>query len=146
MIRLKANFFLFQIALNWLSLIAIMSLLMIVSALYDRKTTPKVSWSKSIALAQDLMVNAIMGGSHRTYISSLLRYLKLTGSRGGTHAANFVDWLWLKIYKEENHCVEAMKPDDVYDFSARRAIAGTLVYWLSLGLFGYLVYLGVTSL
>ena len=140
--RLKANFFLFQIALNWGSLIAIMSLLMIVAAIYDRKTTPKVLWLKSIALAQDLVTNAIMGGSHRTYISSLLGYLKYEKSRGGTYAANTVDWFWLKIFKEENHCIEAMKPDDVYDFSARRAIAGTVVYWLSL----YLIYLGVQAL
>jgi len=142
MIRIKANFFLFQIALNWLSLIFIMSLLMLVAAIYDRKTTPKVSWLKSLALAQDLTVNSIMGGSHRTYISSLLGYLKLTDSRGGTYAANVVDWFWLKIFKEENHCIGAMKAGDVYDFSARRAIAGTVVYWLSL----YLIYLGVTAL
>ena len=146
MIRLKANFFLFQIALNWGSLIVIMSLLMLVAAIYDRKTTPKVLWLKSIALAQDLMSNSIMGGSHRTYISSLLGYLKLTGSRGGTYAANVVDWFWLKIFKEENHCIGAMKTGDVYDFSARRAIAGTLVYWLSLSLFGYLIYIGVQAL
>ena len=142
MSRLKANFFLFQIAINWSSLIVIMSLLMLVAAIYDRKTTPKVLWLKSIALAQDLMVNAIMGGSHRTYISSLLGYLKLTDSRGGTYAANTVDWFWLKIFKEENHCIGAMKEDDVYDFSARRAIAGTVVFWLNL----YLIYLGVTAL
>jgi len=66
----------------------------------------------------------------------------LTGSRGGTYAANTVDWFWLKIFKEENHCIGAMKPDDVYDFSARRAIAGTFVFWLNL----YLIYLGVTAL
>ena len=142
MSRLKANFFLFQIAINWSSLIVIMSLLMLIAAIYDRKTTPKVLWLKSIALAQDLLVNAIMGGSHRTYISSLLGYLKLTGSRGGTYAANIVDWFWLKIFKEENHCIGAMKPDDVYDLSARRAIAGTVVFWLNL----YLIYLGVTAL
>jgi len=142
MIRLKANFFLFQIALNWLSLIFIMSLLMLVAAIYDRKTTPKVSWLKSLALAQDLTVNSIMGGSHRTYISSLLGYLKLTGSRGGTYAANTVDWFWLKIFKEENHCIGAMKPDDVYDFSARRAIAGVVMFWLNL----YLIYIGIQAL
>ena len=142
MIRLKANFFLFQIALNWLSLIFIMSLLMLVAAIYDRKTTPKVSWLKSLALAQDLTVNAIMGGSHRTYISSLLGYLKLTGSRGGTYAANTVDWFWLRIFKEKNHCIGAMKPDDVYDFSARRAIAGTAMFWVNL----YLIYIGIQAL
>jgi len=146
MSELKALFFLVQIALNWLSLILMQCLLMLVAAIYDRKTTPKVSWLKSLALAQDLKVNSIMGGSHRTYISSLLGYLKLTRSRGGTYAANVVDWFWLRIFKEENHCINAMKPDDVYDFSARRAIAGTVVYWLSLSLFGYLVYLGVASL
>jgi len=142
MIKLKANFFLFQIALNWLSLIVIMSLLMLVAAIYDRKTTPKVSWLKSLALAQDLTVNSIMGGSHRTYISSLLGYLKLTDSRGGTYAANVVDWFWLKIFKEENHCIGAMKPDDVYDFSARRAIAGVVMFWLNL----YLIYIGIQAL
>jgi len=35
-----------------------------------------------------------------------------------------------------------MKETDVYDFSARRAIAGTIIFWLNL----YLIYLGVTSL
>ena len=140
--KAKARFFLAQVALNWSSLIVIMSLLMLVAAIYDRKTTPKVLWLKSIALAQDLMVNAIMGGSHRTYISSLLGYLKYEKSRGGTYAANTVDWFWLKIFKEENHCIGAMKPDDVYDFSARRAIAGTVVFWLNL----YLIYLGVQAL
>ena len=140
--RIKSRFFLSLIAINWSSLIAIMSLLMIVAAIYDRKTTPKVSWLKSIALAQDLMSNAIMGGSHRTYISSLLGYLKLTGSRGGTYAANIVDWFWLKIFKQADHCVGAMKPTDIYDFSARRAIAGTVMFWFNL----YLIYLGVRAL
>jgi len=142
MSKFKARFFLIITAINWGAFILLSLPFMLFALIYDLVTTPRNSWLKCVVLLQDLAANVVQGGHHKTYISSLLGYLKLTGSRGGTYAANVVDWIWLKIFKEENHCIGAMKAGDVYDFSARRAIAGTVVYWLSL----YLIYLGVTAL
>jgi len=140
--KLSAAFFIFLIIITWATLIGLFWVYMLFNWLYDLKTTPEYSWLKGTALSQDLVVNRILGGDHKTYVSSVLGNMKTNKSRGGTYAANFVDWWWKLVFKQANHCIGAMKPTDIYDFSARRAIAGVVMFWLNL----YLIYLGVQAL
>jgi hypothetical protein len=128
----RGSFFIILIGLNWGSLIILSAPFVLFCWAYDKKTTPKISWLTNTFLVQDLLTTVIMGGYHKTYISSLLGHMQKQGSKGGTYAAKVVNLLFYIARKEKKHCINAMKPDDIYDFSARRAIAGTLVYWLSL--------------
>lgn len=137
--KLKAAFFIFLVVVNWGSMIIVTSPFLLITWLYDLITTPRHSWFLSSMLGQDLIQNVILGGHHRTYISSILGYLQSNNSRGGTYMALFVNWFWVLLFKEENHCIKAMRKDDVYDFSARRAILGTATYFLSI----YLIYTGI---
>jgi hypothetical protein len=130
------------IALNWGSLIILTIPFTLFAWAYDRKTTPKISWLTGVFLVEDLATNLIMGGHHKTYISSLLGHMQTSGSRGGTYAAKIVNLLFYIARKEIDHCKKSMKPGDIYDFSARRAIGGTLAFWLSL----YATYFWVTLL
>ena len=134
---LKSKVFLFLITLNWGSLILLMLPFMLISLAYDKLINSNIKWLYSAFLAQDHLVSVIMGGHYLTTISSELGNQRRKGSKAGTQAANFVDWLFKMAIGELRHCDNAMQKDDIYQFSARRAIAGTVVYWLSL--FNYLV-------
>lgn len=127
----KAKFFLLLVGLNWGSLIIIMLPFLILCYFYDR-VREGIQWLYSTLLAQDHVANVIMGGHYLTTISSMLGHLRATGSATGTIAANIVDWGFNVATGEVNHCTNAMQDDDVYKFSARRAIAGTVVYQYSL--------------
>ena len=142
MAKVSSRLFIFLLAFIFITLFILFSPFMLMAWLYDRKTTPKISWLKEFALVIDLGVNLVMGGHHKTYVSSILGYLQTQGSRGGTYAAKVVNWFWLKIFKESDHCRKAMKPTDFYDFSASRALLGTSVYCLNL----YLIYIGIQAL
>ena len=128
--RLKAYLFVALAASTWGSLIVIMSIAMLIAYIYDKLV--KAKWLYSHFLAQDHLVNVIFGGHFLTTVSSLLGTLKLRGSRGGTYMANFVDWCFYKLDGQENHCVNAIEKNDIFDFSARRALLGVAAYWLSL--------------
>mgnify|MGYP000910214096 CR=1 FL=1 len=139
---LKAKFFLFLIAINWASLIILFFPFIVFTYLYDKKTTPKVSWLNALFLVHDYFTNVILGGHSMTYVSSVLGYMQ-SRSRTGHYAATVVNWLFYFAKNEVNHCENSMKPTDVYDFSARRAIGGTAAYWLSLFItYNYLTLLG----
>jgi hypothetical protein len=129
--QLKAKFFLALIAITWGSLIILMLPLLLVAFIYD-KQREGIKWLYSILLAQDHLVNAIMGGHFLTTISSMLGHLRLEGSSTGKVAADVVDWLFERAIGQNNHCTVAMEDSDVYQFSARRAIAGSACYYISL--------------
>ena len=129
--QLKAKFFLAIIAITWGSLIILMLPLLLVAFIYD-KQREGIKWLYSILLAQDHLTNAIMGGHFLTTISSLLGHLRESGSATGEVAADVVDWLFERAIGQTNHCTVAMEKSDVYQFSARRAIAGSACYYISL--------------
>lgn len=133
---IKSRFFLLLIGLNWGSFIILMLPLLLIAYLYDKKRSG-INWLYSILLAQDHLTNAVMGGHFLTTISSMLGYLREQGSRTGTLAANFVDWGFQLAIGQLNHCTESMEEADVYQFSARRAIAGSAFYYASF----YLIFL-----
>lgn len=128
----KAKFFLLLIAIVWGSLIIMFLPILIMTKIYDWAVQHKVKWFIGGILVGDFVTNWVLGGDHKTYISSVLGHMKKTGSRGGTVAAAVVDWLFYIGKGEINHCVNAMKPTDVYNFSARRAILGFFVYCFNL--------------
>ncbi|WP_299072919.1 hypothetical protein [uncultured Paraglaciecola sp.] len=129
---IKAKIGLVLIVINWLSLIAIFLPFIVFTKLYDLKTTPEYSWFRQIFLAHDYFVNVILGGTHNTYISSLLGHLHKTKSKSGTLVALAVNKIFYIADGQVNHCIKSMKKTDRYDFSARRGLGGTVAYWLSL--------------
>lgn len=136
--RLKAKFALTLITLVWGSLILKDLLRMVFCFVYD-KFNPKHQLIRNTLLTQDYYTMVILGGHHLTYISGMLGFFKLDGSRTGTICADFVDWLFLKFTGEPNHCISAMNNDDIYEFSAKRALAGVTLYFASLYLIIHLL-------
>lgn len=122
MARFKAKVFLFLITVVWLTLIIAMSPLMILALLFDRV------WLYSLFLAQDHLVNVILGGHYLTTISSQLGKLRQDGSRTGTVAADFVDWLFYIARNEIRHCDNAMQPDDIYTFKPWVSLLSSSIY------------------
>jgi hypothetical protein len=133
---LKAKLALIIIAIVWASLIIACLPLMLVALIYDKKRK-NIDWLYSLFLAQDYLTSSILGNHHNTTISSLLGQLKTEQSKTGTIVANIVDWLFKIARNERDHCINAMKPDDVYYFSARRALAGFVLYLTGLTLVYY---------
>jgi hypothetical protein len=125
MTRLKAKLFLTLIAINWGSLILIATPLMLVAYCLDR--IMKLKWLYSILLAQDHYTHTIMGGHFLTTISAMLGHLKTVGSQSGTLVAEVVDWGFERATGQIDHCTSSMEAEDDFIFSARRAIAGTLL-------------------
>ncbi len=138
---LKAKIGLLIISIVWLSLIVVCLPVMLVALIYDKKRAD-IDWLYSLFLAQDFLVSAILGNHHNTTISALLGHMKTKGSKTGTLMAKVVDLLFKIARNEDEHCVNAMKPTDVYYFSARRAIAGFVLYVLGM----VLVYLAVVGI
>ena len=128
---IKAKIFLMLIALNWGSLILLMLPLLLIALVYD-KMREGIQWVYSLLLAQDHLTNAIMGGHFLTTISSLLGHLRQQGSSTGKVAADFVDKLFELAIGQNNHCTLAMEESDIYQFSASRAILGSICYYVSL--------------
>lgn len=126
--KFKAAFFLMIIAIVWGYLIHLMWEFMLLALLYDKLINNKINWFYSTFLAQDHLVSVIIGEHYLTTVSSLLGYLRSLKNAGGTYAANVVDWLFKVFRNEDNHCDNAMQKDDIYHFSARRAIAGSFIF------------------
>lgn len=135
---IRAKIALILVMIVWGSLIAKDLLRMVFAFFYD-KNNKDVQMLRNTLLTQDYYSNVILGGQHHTYISGLLGHFKLTGSRSGTICANIVDWLFEKLTGEVNHCINAMDENDVYNFSARRALAGFVLYISSLAMSYYAV-------
>ena len=85
-------------------------------------------WFGSIFYSTDILVNVILGGYKRTTISAELGHLRLQRSRGGTIAADFVDWCWELVFKEAHHCTLVMETEDKYFFRPFKAIIGAAIY------------------
>lgn len=128
---IKAKFFLTLIAISWGSLIIIMLPLMIVAYIVDR-FLPRTRWLYSILLAQDHMVHAIMGGHFETTISSMLGQLERANSKTGTICANVVDKLFNIASGQTEHCKKSIQEGDKALFSARRAIAGSIIFYIGI--------------
>ncbi len=130
--RLKAKFFLALIFINWGSMIIVALPLMVVSFIVDKVI--KSLWLYSLLLAQDHYTHTIMGGHFLTTISAILGHMRLSGSLTGAMMADVVDYLFELATGETNHCVNAIEKDDILIFNPKRAIAGTLLYWLGYSL------------
>ena len=122
MAYLKAKVFLLLVAILWLSLIIAMLPLMVIAVIFDR------DWLYSLFLSQDHLVNVVLGGHYLTTISSQLGKLRQDGSRTGTVAADFVDWLFYIARKEIRHCDNAMQPDDIYTFKPWVSLFSSSIY------------------
>jgi len=129
---IKAKLALLLIAVNWGTLILLMSPLMLVAALYDRFVNRDIKWTYSLFLAQDHLVNVIMGGHFLTTISAVLGHLQASGSKSGDIAARVVDKLFYISLGQVGHCAGAGQAEDVHQFSASRSLLGTAVYLATL--------------
>lgn len=136
--ELKAKFFLILIGSNWGSLILLSLPLMLVAYCLDR--IMGLRWLYSILLAQDHYTHVMMGGHFLTTISAMLGHLKTTGSQSGTLVANVVDWGFKRAVGQLNHCIASMEEGDDFTFSARRAIAGTLLTQTTHAFIIYAIY------
>lgn len=126
----KTALFLILIILVWASLLVASPLLLLVAYIRDKYTgtEPRRGWFGGWFYVTDVATNQILGGFFRTTISSELGNLRLQGSRGGTYAADIVDWFWFKVFKEKDHCVKAMESEDKYLFSPFKALCGATSY------------------
>ena len=122
---LSAKVFLSLITVTWASLIIVMLPLMLIAVIFDRR------WLYSLFLAQDHLVNVILGGHYLTTVSSQLGKLRQDGSRTGTVAADFVDWLFYVARKEIRHCDNAMQASDIYTFKPWIALTSSSIYILT---------------
>jgi hypothetical protein len=127
---LKTALFLLLIGVVWGSMLIPLLPLLLVSLSFDiaQQNNRKNGWLSSIMFATDITTNTFLGGYKRTTISAELGNLKLNGSRSGTKAADFVDWLWLIIFNEKDHCISAMETEDLYLFTPGKALIGASVY------------------
>lgn len=140
----KAKAALLMIGAVWGSLILFMLPLMVAAHFYDKaKGYPMYDrWLYSILIAQDILVNCILGGYFRTTISSELGNLKLKGSKTGTQVANIVDRGFLFFVGQKNHCIASIEPEDRHLFNTRTALAGFTIYSLTVAAFiakGFLI-------
>jgi len=112
---------------EWVSMI--FCVLFDISDAKERKTRdPETGWLHSKLLAQDVNVNVDCGGYFRTTISSELGELKLKGSEVGTIVAEIVDWFFWKLFKQANHCVGAIEPNDRHIFNPLRMVIGFFIF------------------
>lgn len=127
--RIKAIGILAMIFVNWAALIALFISIHIVAAIFQYMSG--IRWSYSMFLAEDHLVNVVMGGHFLTTISAEIGNMHLSGSRTGAEVAGVVNWLfWIgtRDPRQKNHCINAIQKDDIFVFSPRRAIAGTLLF------------------
>lgn len=126
---LKASVFLVMMGMNWLALILVLLPLHLVSRMAIYFT--KVKWSHSLFLAEDHLVNAIMGGHFMTTLSAEIGNMQTNGSDTAQNVAKVVNRLFYwgtGDEKQKDHCRLAMQADDIYVFSSRRAIVGTVLF------------------
>lgn len=131
---LKAKTALVVIGLIWGSLIAFMSPLMIAARLYDsrRDEDVKSTWLYSILIAQDILVNCVLGGYFRTTVSSEVGNLRLKGSQTGAEVADFIDWGFRKSTGQLNHCVVSIEAEDRHLVTPSKSLVGASLYLIIL--------------
>ena len=128
----KAIFILLMIGTIWLALIILLSALHLVVWLSDKFFSSR--WSLSLFLAEDHLVNACMGGHFKTTISAEVGKMQTMGSSTGTNVARVINkifYLATKDRVQKDHCRVSMELNDIYVFSPRRAIAGTITFQLA---------------
>lgn len=75
----------------------------------------------NVCIAFDQQVNAWLGGDHDQMVSSRAGLARREGSKFGTRAANFIDWLFSPL--EDNHCEKAIA------FDAKRRVSFQTWKW-----------------
>ena len=130
MADLKARVALLSIFIMWLYLIILDAPYMVWAYFYDKKhkPPPRMGRLHSILLAQDIYVNAQLGGYFRTTISSELGN-QSKSSKSGKLAANVVDYLFEIAGDGPNHCINAIEAEDKHYFNAPYASI-SLVLWV----------------
>ena len=126
---LKAIFILGMIFINWAALVLLLLPIHIVSR-FTLYFTP-VKWSYSIFLAEDHLVNSIMGGHFMTTISAEIGNMQVKGSNTGQNVAKVVNWLFYKFTGDgfqKDHCRISIEHDDIFVFNPLIAIIGTLLF------------------
>jgi len=68
----------------------------------------------NLFLTLDQSLNTLLGGSADESISGRLGRAVESGTpkRGVKTAAKVVDWLALKLFKQDDHCVSSIEPED----------------------------------
>lgn len=114
----------------WGSMLIPLAPLLVTAYIFDKfqKKPRKEGWLISLVYVTDILTNVILGGYKRTTISSELGFLRLSGSRGGTMAADFVDFWFVVVFQEIDHCTVAMEKEDKYFFSPFKALIGAATY------------------
>lgn len=126
---LKAIFILIMIGVNWASLILLFLPLHIIATTSGFFLS--IRWSYSLFIAEDHLVNVIMGGHFLTTVSAEIGNMQTNGSRTGKNVAKVVNWLFYKFTgdpKQKDHCRISIEPNDIFVFSPRRSILGTLLF------------------
>jgi hypothetical protein len=129
--QIKAKITLFVISTVWGHLILMTLPLMLLCLAYGKLINQKIDWLYSVFLGQDYYVSAILGNHHQTTVSALIGYLAMNGSKTAILVEKVVNLLFKLARKEENHCRNAMRDTDVYQFSARRGLTGFTFYAIS---------------
>lgn len=125
----KAIFILMMMGMNWLALI-LLFLPIHVIATTSGFFLP-IRWSYSLFIAEDHLVNVIMGGHFLTTLSAEIGNMQNNGSETGERVAKVVNALFYLFTKEErqkDHCRISIEKGDVFVFSSRRAVLGTVFF------------------
>lgn len=107
---IKAKLLLLAIALTWFVLIVLMSPIQIPATLLAIKS--RYTWG--LWVAQDQMVNAILGGNPDVTISSKVGYMATRGSKTALAMEKVIDWLFYKIKGQVSHCRASIEHDEVH--------------------------------
>ena len=137
---LQAKISLIAVGLVWGSLIVVMSPLMVVAHSYDKKLNNQLKdrWLYSILIAQDILVNCILGGYFRTTISSEVGNLEKKGNETGIQIAKFINKGFEKFTGQINHCQVSIEAEDKHYVTAPKAITGFTLYTISIAAIIYL--------
>lgn len=119
----------FSVVSVWLSLILIMGPFQLATGILSRFWAPARDWNYSIWILQDVAVNVIHGGSHKVTVSSKIGWMAIAGYSAMLWMERVVNWIWLTVLNEENHCRNAIEPEDNHRYDKRVTILGLVIYW-----------------
>ncbi len=139
---LKARAALICLGSIWGALMLLFSLFHIAAYFHDRHYNLdfRDGWQYSLLLIEDILTNVFIGGYFRTTLSSELGNLQLEGSEVGTEAALMVNWGFNKATGEEDHCINAIEPNDKHWFKPWKAIVGVCIFHSTIGFIAWRLF------
>lgn len=70
------------------------------------------AWPRRVAIAADQFVNAVFLGDEDETISSRLAKGRLAGRWWGVAGAAAVDWVFLALFRQADHCNKSLEADE----------------------------------